>query len=206
MNRLTFATLLASVLAACQPGDKPGAEYIEDMARGPSYKAFAPNAATRNGITLQRPVPGTIARGYHPFHYGKGDAEGERAGRELTDPFHPDEPTLAKGKVLYETYCLVCHGEKGKGDGPIATKIPPPSSYKSDRVMGFLPGRLYQVITMGSNKMPSYAAQLSPEDRWLIITYIRAELQELQEAAPGTPDHPPPPPSPPAGTGSGGSQ
>jgi mono/diheme cytochrome c family protein len=58
---------------------------------------------------------------------------------------------------------------------------------------------------MGSNKMPSYAAQLSPEDRWLIITYIRAELQELQEAAPGTPDHPPPP-SPPAGTGSGGSQ
>jgi mono/diheme cytochrome c family protein len=58
---------------------------------------------------------------------------------------------------------------------------------------------------MGSNKMPSYAAQLSPEDRWLIITYIRAELQELQEAAPGTPDHPPPA-SPPAGTGSGGSQ
>jgi mono/diheme cytochrome c family protein len=152
-------------------------------------------------------VPGTIARGYHPFHYGKGDAEGERAGRELTDPYHPDELTLAKGKMLYEIYCLVCHGEKGKGDGPIATKIPPPASYKSDRVMGFLPGRLYQVITMGSNKMPSYAAQLPPDDRWLIITYIRAELQELQEAAPGTQDHPPPPAfTPGAGTGSGGGQ
>ena len=182
---------LGSILAACQPGDEPGAEYIEDMARGPAYKAFAPNQATRNGITLQHPVTGTIARGYHPFHYARGDAEGERAGRELTDPFHPDPPTLEKGKALYETYCFVCHGAEGKGDGPIASKIPPPTSYKSDRVMGFLPGRLFQVVTLGSNKMPSYAAQLSPDDRWLIITYIRAVLQGLPEAAPGTPDpHP----------------
>lgn len=188
MTRPIWAALLVAVLAACQPGDKPGAEYIEDMARGPAYKAFMPNAATRNGITLQRPVPGTIARGYHPFHYAKGDAEGERAGRELTDPFHPDPPTLAKGKALYEIYCLVCHGEQGKGDGPIASKIPPPSAYKSDRVLGFLPGRLFHVVTLGSNKMPSYAAQLSPDDRWLIITYIRAVLQGLPEAAPGTPD------------------
>jgi mono/diheme cytochrome c family protein len=186
-----YATVLAAVLAACQPGDKPGAEYIEDMARGPAYKAFAPNAATRTGITLQRPVAGTIARGYHPFHYARGDAEGERAGRELTNPFHADPRTLDKGKALYETYCQVCHGEQGKGDGPIASKIPPPSAYKSDRVMGFLPGRLFHVITVGSNKMPSYAAQLSPDDRWLIITYIRAVLQGLPEAAPGSPDHPP---------------
>jgi mono/diheme cytochrome c family protein len=205
MTRLTIATLLVSVLAACQPGDKPGAEYIEDMARGPQYKAFAPNRATRNGITLQRPVAGTIARGYHPFHYAKGDAEGERAGRELTNPYHRDQPTLDKGKALYETYCLVCHGAEGKGDGPIASKIPPPTAYKSDRVMGFLPGRIFHVITMGSNKMPSYAAQLSPDDRWLIVNYVRAVLQELPEAAPGSPDQPPAapppgtPPAPPAG-------
>jgi mono/diheme cytochrome c family protein len=194
MTRLALALwtiALGSILAACQPGDEPGAEYIEDMARGPAYKAFAPNQATRNGITLQHPVAGTIARGYHPFHYARGDAEGERAGRELTDPFHPDPPTLEKGKALYETYCFVCHGAEGKGDGPIASKIPPPTSYKADRVMGFLPGRLFQVVTLGSNKMPSYAAQLSPDDRWLIITYIRAVLQGLPEAAPGTPDpHP----------------
>jgi mono/diheme cytochrome c family protein len=210
-----LAPALASAVAACQPGEQPGAEYIEDMARGPAYKAFAPNQATRNGITLQHPVAGTIARGYHPFHYGKGDAEAERAGRELTNPFHQDDQVaVEKGKVLFETYCLVCHGAKGLGDGPIATKIPPPTSYKAERVMGFLPGRIFHVITLGSNKMPSYAAQLSPEDRWLIITYVRDKLQELVEAAPGTPDTPPPAPPadtapaaptpPPATTGSGG--
>jgi hypothetical protein len=198
MNRLFWAPVLATVVAACQPGEQPGSEYIEDMARGQAYKAFSPNLATRNGITLQHPVAGTIARGYHPFHYGKGDAEGERAGRELTNPFHQDDPVaLEKGKFLFETYCLVCHGTEGKGDGPIATKIPPPTSYKSERVMGFLPGRIFHVITLGSNKMPSYASQLVPEDRWLIITYIREKLQQLVEPPPGTPDTPPPAPASP---------
>ena len=213
MTRATLlAALAAAAIAACQPGDQPGSEYMPDMARSPRYNAFAPNRATRSGITLQRPVVGTIARGYHPFHYAKGDAEGERAGRELTNPFHQDDAAaLDKGKVLYETYCLVCHGVEGKGDGPIASKIPPPTSYKSERVMGFLPGRIFHVITLGSNKMPSYAAQLSPEDRWLIITYIREKLQQLVEPPPGTPDTPPAAPAdpvapaaPPAGTGSGG--
>jgi mono/diheme cytochrome c family protein len=184
IRSLTCAVVAAAALAACQPGEEPGAEYMPDMARGQAYKAFAPNQATRNGITLQRPVPGTIARGVTPFHYGKGDPEGERAGRELVNPHHPTPPTLDKGKALYLTYCAVCHGEHGKGDGPIASKIPPPPSYKSERLIQFPAGRIYQVITMGSNKMPSYAAQLSPEDRWLIITYIRAVLQELPEAAP----------------------
>jgi mono/diheme cytochrome c family protein len=186
MNRALSTMLFATILVACQPGDKPGSEYMPDMAHGPAYKAFAPNLVTRNGITMQRPVAGTIARGRQPFHYEKGDAEAMRAGRELTNPFHPTPQILEKGKVLYQTYCLVCHGEEGKGDGPIASKIPPPPSYKSDRLLAYPPGRIFHVITRGANKMPSYAAQLSPEDRWLIITYVRAQLQGLPEAPPGT--------------------
>src|SRR5262245_286752 len=172
MTRASVAILLASIAWACQPGEQPGSEYMPDMARGPGYKAFAPNPATRSGITLQRPVVGTIARGHHPFHYGKGDGEAARAGRELSNPFHPTSQVLAKGKELYEIYCQVCHGEQGKGDGPIATKIPPPTSYKSERVMGYPPGRMFHVITMGANKMPSYTVQLAPDERWLVITYV----------------------------------
>jgi mono/diheme cytochrome c family protein len=177
------AILAASVLVACQPGAEPGSEYMPDMARGPAYKAFAPNQATRNGITLQRPVAGTIKRGYQPFHYGKGEAEAMRAGAELTNPLHATAPVLTKGKALYETYCLVCHGAEGKGDGPIAAKIPPPPSYRSERLLGYPPGRIFHVITMGANKMPSYAAQLAPEERWMVITYLRSQLQGLPEAA-----------------------
>src|SRR5215469_14557890 len=95
-------------------------EYMPDMARGPAYKAFAPNLVTRDGLTLQAPVAGTIARGYQVVHYGPGEEEAARAGRELKNPYHPSARTLEEGKALYQTYCLVCHGEKGKGDGPVA--------------------------------------------------------------------------------------
>src|SRR5215471_11618573 len=111
---------------------QPGYEYMPDMVRDPAYKAFAPNPVTRDGLTMQRPVPGTVARDYQPFHYGSGDEEAARAGRELQDPYHAGEQTLREGKALYETYCSVCHGARGKGDGPIAEKIPHPASYMSD--------------------------------------------------------------------------
>jgi len=189
ISPIRFAAILSllSLLGACQPGDQPGPEYMPDMARGPAYKAFAPNQATRNGITLQRPVAGTIKRGARPFHYGKGDTEAVRAGIELANPLGATAPVLAKGKALYEIYCLVCHGAEGKGDGPIAAKIPPPPSYRSERLLGYPPGRIFHVITMGANKMPSYAAQLAPEERWLVITYLRSQLQGLPEAAPVAP-------------------
>jgi len=192
MTRASIAILLASLAWACQPGDKPGSEYMPDMARGPGYKAFAPNEATRNGITLQRPVVGTIARGYRPFHFDKGEAEAQRAGRELHNPFKPTPQVLERGKALYQIYCMVCHGEQGKGDGPIAAKIPPPTNYKTERLLAYPPGRFFHIITMGSNKMPSYAAQLAPDERWLVISYIRKVLQGMNYDDEGAPDAPPP--------------
>jgi len=172
---LAAIAMLASACGGASGNDR-ALEYFPDMARDPAYKAFAPNPATRNGITLQRPVAGTIARGAQPFHYDKGEAEAVRAGQELRNPYHATPPILAKGQALYEIYCAVCHGSHGKGDGPIASKIPPPPSYKSDRLLGFAPGRIFHVITMGANKMPSYAVQLAPDDRWLIATYVRGRL------------------------------
>jgi mono/diheme cytochrome c family protein len=185
VRRACLAALFA--LAACKPGAEPGSEYMPDMARGPHFKAFAPNPGTRDGLTLQRPVAGTIARGRRPFHYNKGEAEAVRAGLELGNPYHATPEVLEKGKGLYQIYCMVCHGEQGKGDGPIAGKIPPPPSYKSDRLLTFPPGRIFHIITMGANKMPSYAAQLAPDERWQVVTYVRTQLQGLPEAVPALP-------------------
>src|SRR5262249_5450072 len=183
MNHLFLrATLLVMVLAVLGCGassERRAVEYMPDMARGPAYKAFAPNSITRDGLTLQQPVAGTIPRGYQPFHYGPGDDEAARAGRELINHYRATPQTLEEGKALFQTYCMVCHGEQGKGDGPISGKIPPPPSYVSDRLMQFPPGRIFHVVTMGAGKMPSYAAQLSPDERWKIVTYVHAVLQGL---------------------------
>jgi mono/diheme cytochrome c family protein len=155
-------------------------EYMPDMVRDPAYKAFAPNPVTRDGLTMERPVAGTIARDYQPFHYGAGEQEASRAGSELQNPYGAIDQTQ-DGKALYETYCAVCHGVSGEGNGPIAEKIPHPPSFKSDRLLQFQPGRFFHVITMGSRKMPSYAAQLSASERWKVIAYVRRSLQGLQE-------------------------
>ena len=168
--------VVALVGCGARPQDR-AREYMPDMARGPAYKAFAPNPVTRDGLTLQRPVPGTIARGYQPFHYGAGEEEAVRAGRELENPLPATARTLEEGKALYEIYCVVCHGAEGRGDGPMAGKIPPPPAYRSERVVRFPPGRLFHVVTLGSGRMPSYAAQLTAEERWKVVSYVQESLQ-----------------------------
>lgn len=187
MTRLLSSIAAAAalmVVAGCgASGNHRSFEYMPDMARGPAYKAYAPNTVTHDGLTLQRPVSGTIPRGYTVFHYGPGEQEAERAGKELQDPYQPTAVTLDEGKALFETYCAVCHGAEGKGDGPISSKIPPPPSYRSDRLMTFAPGRLFHVITLGTGKMPSYASQLRADERWKIVTYVHTVLQ-------GKPDQP----------------
>ena len=56
-----------------------------------------------------------------------------------------------------------------------------PPSFHSDRLRQTDPGMFFQHITKGLGAMPDYAQQISPEDRWAIIAYIRA-LQLSQNA------------------------
>ena len=55
-------------------------------------------------------------------------------------------------------------------------------SYHDPRLRAQPDGELYQTITLGKNTMMSYADKLSPEDRWAVVTYVRA----LQRAQQGT--------------------
>lgn len=163
----------AAALACRRPPGSPGYEFMPDMAHSVPFDAFAPNPVTRDGLTLQAPVAGTMARGHLPFHYAATPEEAERAGRELRDPFPPSPAVLARGRAVYETFCRVCHGARGLGDGPIIPKFPNPPSYRSERVRAFPAGRIYHVVTLGSGLMPSYATQIVPEDRWKLIRYVQ---------------------------------
>jgi mono/diheme cytochrome c family protein len=184
---VALLTVAAAGCGAGARGNERAREYMPDMARGPAYKAFAPNPATRTGLTLQAPVAGTIARGHRPFQfqYRPGEEEAARAGRELANPLPLTTATLEDGRGLYQTYCLVCHGTSGKGDGPLVVsgKIPTPPSYTSERVAPFPPGRLFHVVTLGTQdadgapKMPPYAALLTPNERWKVVGYVASKLQ-----------------------------
>src|SRR5690242_13075772 len=85
-----------------------GFDYMGDMVRSVPYDAFAPNPVTHDGKTLQAPVPGTVPRGFEPFHYTATPEDAERAGRELHNPIPLTAATLEQGHALYKTFCFVC--------------------------------------------------------------------------------------------------
>jgi mono/diheme cytochrome c family protein len=175
--RVAFVLALAAgalgTTTGCDHESQRGLEYMPDMAHSLPYDSFARNPVTRDGKTLQAPVAGTVPRGFLPFRYQRTAEDAARAGRELLDPAPETPERIARGKVLYETFCLVCHGQTGQGDGPLVPRIPNPPSYSSERVRAFPPGQIYHVITLGSGRMPGYASQVSPEQRWLIVGYVQ---------------------------------
>jgi mono/diheme cytochrome c family protein len=148
-------------------------EWPTQMQYSPAYQSQTPNPVLPNGMTQQPPVPGTIPRGFQPFRYGPGAEEAVRAGDELRNPFQPTEDNLMRGRQVYVNQCAVCHGTTGAGDGPIIPKYPNPPSYTTERSRALADGNMFHVITVGRNNMPPHAAQVSVEDRWKVILYIR---------------------------------
>jgi mono/diheme cytochrome c family protein len=148
-------------------------EWPTQMQYSPAYLSQTANPVLPNGMTNQPPVPGTIPRGYRPFHYGLGAEEALRAGNELKNPFQPTEENLVRGQHVFNNYCVVCHGATGAGDGPLIPKYPNPPAYNTEKSKALADGNMFHVITLGRNNMPSHAAQVSSDDRWKVILYIR---------------------------------
>jgi len=90
---------------------------------------------------------------------------------------------VERGQNRFNIYCIVCHGPLGNGDGMVVRRgFPKPPTYHDDRLRNAPVGHFFDVMTNGWGKMPSYAAQVDPADRWAIVAYIRA-LQISQNPA-----------------------
>jgi hypothetical protein len=129
-----------------------------------------------NNSNLRMPVPGTIKRGFMPYHIAKDSLE--LASRILVSPYAMSDTTaIVKGEVLYMKYCQHCHGEQGKGDGPVSTKYKGVANLTGAAMKAATEGHIFHVITMGKGKMASHASQVDANDRWYIARYIKAKLQ-----------------------------
>ena len=152
-------------------------EYFPDMARTVRYNAFESNPNFADGMTLRVPPPGTIQRGLLPTaSLPDVDAEGTPV-----NPFSPaDTAAIERGTVVYNTYCVPCHGAKGEGDGLVVQHgFPEPPSLTRARTKAMSDAALFSIITNGSGSMPYYSAQITREDRWKAILHVR-QLQNAQ--------------------------
>ena len=178
LNTILGAIMVVAVVlsfAATRDFSQPNLEILPDMVHAPTYQAFEPNPNTDDGKTLRQPASGSIPRGLLPLPYDRTEPDALRAGVELTNPFAADDPdVLARGATAYAIFCQPCHGPGGAADGMVAKRgYPPPPSLLLPHAIDMKDGQMFHVITYGQNNMPSHAPQVSREDRWKIIKFLR---------------------------------
>ncbi len=183
MKTLIALIVLSMALISCGPsGNKPNVELIQDMMESPSVKAQEYEEFFKDDHAGSRvPPENTVPVGFKRYTPGFDPA----MAKADKNPFAgSDEPqVLMTGQKFYETNCMVCHGMKGDGLGPVADKMPnKPPAVISDKIKGWSDGQIYQVITMGQGTMGAYASHIPQKYRWQVVNYIR-HLQEQKPEA-----------------------
>lgn len=168
-----------------------------DMQDQPRYKAYKQSDFFADNRASRDIPPGTVPRGQlradKAFYTGKINNPNlnvqvqttiDASGNTLVTSFPNDidefpmpvtKELIDRGQDRFNIYCIVCHGPVGNGDGMIVRRgFPKPPTYHDDRLRNAPVGHFFDVMTNGWGRMNSYAAQVSPADRWAIVAYIRA--------------------------------
>ncbi len=169
--KIAAATFLTLWLGACQ----------QQMAEQPRYEPLKESEFFDDQRASRPLVEGTVARGHlgDDEHLYRGVVDGKPAN---SFPFTMDRQALLRGQERYNIFCAPCHDQVGTGQGMIVRRgLRAPASFHIDRLRETPEGTFFEHITKGFGVMPDYAQQITPEDRWAIVAYIRA-LQLSQNA------------------------
>lgn len=152
----------------------PPMSHMQDQ---PRLSAQQGNAFFQDGRGMRMPVAGTVARGHLPL----GAASQDEAA-SLPNPLPRSKEVFALGKAAFTDRCAVCHGAVGNGMGSLTVAYgAKPANLQAQTFRDYPDGKIYWVIVNGKNAMPGHAADLSEEQRWAVVHYVRA-LQRAQNA------------------------
>jgi len=190
---LTITSALLVFLAQCNfAGNESGIHFFLDMHDSPAVESQEEDPSTLDEIytgtnektmgsleswggpgSASRTAPeGTVPRNKDPYLIPAADFD--QAANELRNPLRPTKEVLELGQKKYNTYCAVCHGNTGMGDGPVTPRFAdiPALAGPESLVLNWEDGRIFHIITVGRARMRPYAAQTTEEERWAIIHYI----------------------------------
>ena len=146
--------------------------------RGQNYRRTALSAGILAGLAVASLVVGyTVAPNIPtppvPF-----------TARFAQDPTPDTADTVAKGKVLFNANCALCHGPVGRGDGALAPTLFPHPVNLQLHVPQHAPGELFYWVSSGipGTSMPAWSdvdpatgkPRLSDDERWSVIRYLQA--------------------------------
>ena len=167
---LALAIAAAAVFSGCRyDGTGTKMQWAPDMADSPKPKPQR---------TFLDPPVGSVAM--NATFYAKDSTEAETT-MEMPAWISSDPQVEEKGKVLFDTFCIACHGADAKGKNFLGPKYPTPPDLTHSLYKGRADGFFFHTITFGSAStiMPGYGHAISLHERWMIVKHLRS----LQAAA-----------------------
>lgn len=153
----------------------------QQMSEQPRVESLEANRASGNAMSYRPPPEGTVSRKQVTEQSPRttGRSEGDPVD---AFPLKADAELMKTGREQYDIYCSHCHGPSGYGDGMVVQRgFPAPPSYHIDRLRNVPLGHYFLVITNGHGRMPAFGNRIAPDDRWAIVSYVKA-LQLSQHA------------------------
>ena len=173
--RRSLALLAGLALVACNPDI--AVHHVGWFATMRHQRSIRPYVMPRPSVPGAVPVTGAEVQ-----TIGLDAGAKTTTADALVNPRTRTSESLDRGKWVYETYCLVCHGEAGRGDGPISAAsggpFPGIRSLVTDTVARRSDGYIYSVLinapSMGRGLMPIYGDKIHGADRWDVVNYVRS--------------------------------
>ena len=178
------ATIIATLaFAACVKSREREPVDFERMRVQQRYEPYGTSTVFANAQSMQQRPPGTLSRESARDTGVVGT--GLSGGQQVVDvPVTISPSELVLGNRKFRIYCAVCHGDGGFGGSIVAENMGPPRppSLRSAAMLLQPAGYIFVVMTHGKGRMPPYSAQLTPDERWAVVAYVR----ELQKSPPAT--------------------
>ncbi len=105
--------------------------------------------------------------------------------RDIPNPYPTSVPGLQRGKMIYQQFCIGCHGPVGDGMGPAQPYIyPPPLNFTILKGREISGGILYYQIMNGitGTAMPYFKNELESQKIWEVGNYVAVNFIDQSDA------------------------
>lgn len=183
-GKVFFVLALGIGATSCFNKNSPNYQYMPNMYESVGYETYegVDNGLFPQGTEALLSPENTIPKGYMPYEF-ENTPESKELARLQASPLDSlqREDNLARGKELYDIYCAICHGPKGKGQGTLVKreKILGVPSY-DDIARNITVGSTYHTMYYGLNSMGSYASQMeNGTELWQVAEYVMQLKEDL---------------------------
>jgi mono/diheme cytochrome c family protein len=175
---LAALSALAS-LAACSTDEtlRVPDPHLNRMLEQPKVRPFDEDPRAPGATGMRAPPPFTVARANDGRPFDEARELGTVNGVYVAaSPLEVTRALVVRGRASFDVVCATCHGVLGDGVSVVAQRmqLTRPPTLHEPRIRAFPPGKVFATITQGYGLMPSFAPELTPDERWAVVAYLEA--------------------------------